>query len=459
MFTSRIRFGTDGWRSRMDVDFNVANVRRLSLAVGSYLKDKGELGSILVGYDTRRNSEAFAGNVADVLGGLGFKVYMTSRPTPTPVIAFSVVDRKASAAVQITASHNPPVYNGFKFIPSYGGPAFPEITVEIEKRLPEHDVDVRGQPPVVFDPKERYFEFLESKVDLSVARDMRIVVDPLYGAGFGYLAELLKRRGARVTEIHGSPDPDFGGLSPEPNEANTKQLAEFVVKSGADMGVANDGDADRFSAVDDKGNFYPSNKLVLIIADYLFGVKNIRGRVARSVSTTSALDRLCSAYGVQVVETPVGFKYIAKELMSGAVLGAEESGGLGFGWSVPEKDGIMSGALLCEAIGRMGGSLREVWRRIADKYGFNQYLQFNLPLREEVRRKIDELRASPPDVFAGMQVTRKITIDGLKLQFASGSWILLRPSGTEPLIRVYIEAVDQSELNSLKEAADSLLKS
>jgi len=211
--------------------------------------------------------------------------------------------------------------------------------------------------------------------------------------------------------------------------------------------------------VDDKGNFYPSNKLVLIIADYLFGVKNIRGRVARSVSTTSALDRLCSAYGVQVVETPVGFKYIAKELMSGAVLGAEESGGLGFGWSVPEKDGIMSGALLCEAIGRMGGSLREVWRRIADKYGFNQYLQFNLPLREEVRRKIDELRASPPDVFAGMQVTRKITIDGLKLQFASGSWILLRPSGTEPLIRVYIEAVDQSELNSLKEAADSLLKS
>ncbi|MEM0321468.1 MAG: phosphoglucomutase/phosphomannomutase family protein, partial [Thermoprotei archaeon] len=191
----------------------------------------------------------------------------------------------------------------------------------------------------------------------------------------------------------------------------------------------------------------------------LLGVKNIRGRVARSVSTTSALDRLCSAYGVEVVETPVGFKYIAKELMSGAVLGAEESGGLGFGWSVPEKDGIMSGALLCEAIGRMGGSLREAWERVAAKYGFNHYLQFNLPLKEEARSKIEALRANPPDIFAGMKVTRKVTIDGLKLHFDSGSWILLRPSGTEPLIRVYIEAVDQSEVNNLKAASEDLLRS
>ncbi|MEM3795396.1 MAG: phosphoglucomutase/phosphomannomutase family protein, partial [Thermoprotei archaeon] len=415
MFTSKIRFGTDGWRSRMDADFNVENVRRLSWAVGSYLKDKGLQGSVLVGYDTRRNSSVFAGSAADLLSGLGFEVFMTSRPTPTPVVAFSVVDRGALAAVQITASHNPPIYNGFKFIPSYGGPAFPEITVEIEKRLPDHGINGISGSATPFDPRERYFEFVESKVDLSLAGGMRLVVDPLYGAGFGYLAELLKRRGASVTEIHGSPDPEFGGLSPEPNEANTRQLAQFVVKSGADMGVANDGDADRFAAVDDRGNFYPSNKLVLIIAEYLLGVKNIRGRVARSVSTTSALDRLCSAYGVEVVETPVGFKYIAKELMSGAVLGAEESGGLGFGWSVPEKDGIMSGALLCEAIGRMGGSLREAWERVAAKYGFNHYLQFNLPLKEEARSKIEALRANPPDIFAGMKVTRKVTIDGLKL--------------------------------------------
>lgn len=442
----------------MDTDFNAPNVRRLSYAVASYLKEKGGSKDIIVGYDTRRNSDVFARNAAEVLGGQGFNVHMTVRPTPTPVVAFSVVDRRFSAAVQITASHNPPVYNGFKFIPHYGGPAFPEITVEIEKRIPETDVGSGRGGYTTFDPRDRYLEFLESKVDLSVAEGMDVVVDPLYGAGYGYLSEALRRRGIKVTEIHGSPDPDFGGLSPEPNEVNTRQLAEFVVRKGASMGVANDGDADRFAAVDHKGDYYPSNKLVLIVADYLFGVKGVRGKVARSVSTTSALDRLCASYGVTVVETPVGFKYIARELMSGAVLGAEESGGLGFGWSVPEKDGIMSGALLCEAVGRMGGRLRDQWERIAEKYGFKHYLQFNLPLRDDVRRKIEELRASPPESFGGFRVSRVVTIDGLKLLFDSGSWVLLRPSGTEPLIRVYVEAVDQVELDQLKSAADVMLK-
>jgi phosphomannomutase len=458
MFTSQIRFGTDGWRSRMDRDFNVANVRRLAYAVGKYLENVRDSSHVLVSYDTRMNSDVFARNAAWVLRNMKFRVLITPRPTPTPVIAFSVVNKKSLAAIQITASHNPPIYNGFKFIPDYGGPAFPEITKQIEGYLPEGDITAQETRLQKFNPKEQYFSFLTEKIDVSMVERMKIVIDPLYGAGFGYLSDLLKRAGAKIQEIHGSPNPNFGGLSPEPSRENTKELAETVVATKADMGIANDGDADRFAAVDHEGNYYSSNNLVLIIADYLFRVKGIRGKVVRSVSTTSALDRLCAKYGIALIETPVGFKYLARELMDGAVLGAEESGGLGFGWSVPEKDGIMSGALLCEAISHDAKTLKEAWEDVAQKYGYHMYLQYNLPLQEGIRQLIEKLRTNPPDKFAGRVVLNKITIDGLKLVLEDGSWVLLRPSGTEPLIRIYIEANNQKEVDELKLAVQQLVK-
>jgi len=442
----------------MDQDFNIANVRRLTYAVGKYLENVKDSSQIQVSYDTRRNSDAFAKNAAWVLSSMKFRVLITPRPTPTPVIAFSVVNKKSLAAIQITASHNPPIYNGFKFIPDYGGPAFPEITKQIEKHLPQQDIATQETRLQEYDPKEQYFSFLKEKIDISKVEHMKIVIDPLYGAGYGYLSDLLRGAGARVEEIHGSPNPDFGGLNPEPNKENTKELAEAVVRMKADMGIANDGDADRFAAVDHEGNYYSSNNLVLIIADYLFRVKGVRGKVVRSVSTTSALDRLCAKYGITLVETPVGFKYLAKELMNGAVLGAEESGGLGFGWSVPEKDGIMSGALLCEAISREAKTLKEAWEDVARKYGYHLYLQYNLPLQEEIRRLIEKLRADPPEKFAGRAVARNTTIDGLKLVLDNGSWVLLRPSGTEPLIRIYIEAINQKEMDELKSAVQQLIK-
>ncbi|PSN84218.1 hypothetical protein B9Q01_01965 [Candidatus Marsarchaeota G1 archaeon OSP_D] len=456
MFTSQIRFGTDGWRSRMDADFNRTNVRRLAYAVGKYLsKKQGK--SVIVGYDTRRNSSVFALDVASVLGAMGYKVQLTSRPTPTPVVAYTVVRTQALAAVQITASHNPPIYNGFKFIPDYGGPAFPEITSEIESYLPEGDVYTQQLEAQRFDPMADYFEFVSKNVDLTRLQGLKIVTDPLYGAGFGYLSTLLSRFGAKVEEIHGYPDPEFGGLSPEPNRENTRELAKKVVESKADFGIANDGDADRFAAVDEKGEHYSSNMLVLVIADYLFRLKGLRGKVARSVSTTSKLDKLCARYGIPVVETPVGFKYLAKELMSGAVLAAEESGGIGYGWSVPEKDGLMSGALLCEAISKQGRSLKEVWERVQDELGEYHYLQYNFPAKDELKARIERLRAQEIERLNGIPVKTKITIDGLKLVLQDGSWVLLRPSGTEPLIRVYIEATEQRLLEELKKAADKLI--
>ncbi len=457
MFTSQIRFGTDGWRSRMDVDFNAGNVRRIAHAVGMYLKSEQGNSQVLVGFDTRANSEYFAKEAAGVLSKMDFRTKLTDRPTPTPVIAFSVVDTKSAAAVQITASHNPPVYNGFKFIPEYGGPAFAEITARIEGFLPSGEIESGTSATERFNPESRYLKFLEEKINVSFLKGMKVIADPLYGAGYGYLSSFLARHGAKVTEIHGSPDPQFGGLTPEPTEINTRELSSVVVSSGADLGIANDGDADRFAARDDKGNFYSSNQLVLVIADYLVREKNLRGKIVKSVSTTVALERLCRSYGLQYVETPVGFKYSARELMNGAIIGAEESGGLGYGWSVPEKDGIMSGAILCEALGHAGKKLREVWEAVSSEYGYGIYYQYNLPVKQEIKNKIENLRQNPPDTFGGRKVAKKTTIDGLKLTMDDDSWILLRPSGTEPLIRVYIEARDQKELEELRREAELII--
>lgn len=440
----------------MDVDFNSSNVRRLAYAVGSYLA-KRRTGSVIVGYDTRRNSDEFSREAALVLSSFGFNVKRTARPTPTPVVAFSVANTHALAAVQITASHNPPVYNGFKFIPDYGGPAFPEITLEIEALLPEHEVQISDLSFETFDPKPAYFEFVRKNVKLEGLRDYHIVTDPLYGAGYGYLSGLLSQTGARVEEIHSNPDPDFGGLSPEPNETNTKELARAVVEHGADFGIANDGDADRFAAVDRKGKHYSSNMLVLVIADYLLKAGKLGKKIARSVSTTSKLDLLASRRGVHVVETPVGFKHLARELMSGATLAAEESGGLGFGWSVPEKDGIMSGAVLCEALSSTNTSLDEYWERITSELGEYHYAQYNLPATQELKDKIEALRKEDFKEFASLPVRSKVTIDGLKLVLDDGSWVLFRPSGTEPYIRLYIEADTDRGLERLKEEAESLL--
>ncbi|MEM3670681.1 MAG: phosphoglucomutase/phosphomannomutase family protein [Thermoprotei archaeon] len=455
--TTVIKFGTDGWRSRMDVDFNSSNVSRIAVAVSKFLKENHAAGRVVVGYDTRRNSSEFARVAGSVLANNGFRVTMTVRPTPTPVVAYSVVSTNSIGAVQITASHNPPVYNGFKFIPDYGGPAFPEITSKLEKYLPEKAPAVNSKDLEGFDPRAEYLMFLKKNIDLSEIKGMNVVVDPMFGAGYGYVSEILSDAGARVTEIHGLPDPAFGGLNPEPNEENTRELARKVVDGGFELGLANDGDADRFGAIDAKGRHYPSNKLVLVLGDYLFRVKGIRKKIARSISVTKCVDTLCRKFGVEPAVTPVGFKYLAKELMNGAVMGVEESGGIGFGWSTPEKDGIMSCSLLCEALSKQGLSLEEVWARVSEEYGFGDYLQFNLPASESIKRRLETIKSAPPERFADSKIAKVVTLDGLKFELDDESWILMRPSGTEPLIRIYIETAGTKRSAELREAATKLL--
>ncbi|MCL5788799.1 MAG: phosphoglucomutase/phosphomannomutase family protein [Candidatus Marsarchaeota archaeon] len=457
MSATTIKFGTDGWRSRMDVDFDVNNVTRIADSVSKYLKGKHGAGRVVVGYDTRRNSSVFAEAAGSILASRGFQVSMTVRPTPTPVVAYSVVSTRSLGAVQITASHNPPVYNGFKFIPDYGGPAFPEITAELERNLPEQPPQYKWVKLEGFDPKQDYIDFLLKNVDLGDVKGMNIVVDPMYGAGYGYVAQILSGYGAKTVEIHELPDPAFGGLNPEPNEENTRQLAKKVVDGGFELGVANDGDADRFGAIDSKGRHYPSNKLVLVIADYLFRVKGVRKKIARSISVTQCVDTLCRKFGVEPVVTPVGFKYLAKELMSGAIIGVEESGGIGYGWSTPEKDGVMSSALLCEAVSKQGYSLGEIWERVAEDYGFGDYLQFNLPAEEPVKQRLAKVKEKPPETFAGSKVASVTTIDGLKLSLDDDSWVLMRPSGTEPLIRIYIESSGKARTQEIADAAKKIL--
>ncbi|MCL5440797.1 MAG: phosphoglucomutase/phosphomannomutase family protein [Candidatus Marsarchaeota archaeon] len=448
-----ISFGTDGWRSRMDDDFDEGNVYLVASAAARYIIEEGmgERG-VIVGHDARHNSRKFAGVAARAFANGGIKPYIVDKETPTPAIAFAVVDRKLGGGVQITASHNPPVYNGFKFIPHYGGPAFPQITSRIEKSINEgYRVPERKAPPEVgtIDMKPSYIGFIEKSLQLGKVKGLSIVTDPLFGAGVGYMAEILRRNGAAVEEIHGNPDPEFGGLSPDPTPENLKGLKEKVVDSGADMGLANDGDADRIAAVDEKGGFYTSIELSLLIADYLFGRKGTKGKIARTVASTHTLDRLAEKYSVEVVETPVGFKYIAKELMGGAAFGADGYGGLGYGWGAPEKDGILSGVLLAEMRGSYGKPLSEIWEEVSSRHGFGGFVNRNYKVDSESSAMVKKCLERPPGNIGGRKVVETSRIDGIRLSLDDGSWVLMRASGTEPLIRIYAESSSEKEAEEL----------
>jgi phosphomannomutase len=447
----------------MDRDFTVTNLSRVAKAAANYVNGAG-LGDrgILIGHDTRNNSRLFAETAARVVSASGIKAYLVDKATPTPTIAFGVLELNAAAGIQITASHNPAIYNGFKFIPYYGGPAFPEITAELERlihveteRSGTEEIDTGRIEPINL--KAKYLDFIKRNLDLKKVAGLDVVVDPLFGAGIRYLSELLKANGAKTKELHASPDPNFGGLSPDPIKENLKELSKSVTESGADLGIANDGDADRIAAVDDKGKFYSAIELSVLIADYLVGVKKKKGYIVKSVCSTHALDRIAAKYGIKIVETPVGFKYHAMELMNGAVFAGEGLGGLGYGWGAPEKDGIMSGAVLAELVGYYKEPLSEIWKRLSKQYGFGGYLTANYEVTEESKAKVKGYASNPPKEINGKRVVKTISLDGVKFLLDDGSWILMRPSGTEPLLRIYAEAATKKEAEMLAKAAVKLV--
>ncbi|RLE50462.1 MAG: phosphoglucomutase/phosphomannomutase family protein [Candidatus Methanomethylicota archaeon] len=457
-----IKFGTDGWRAIIDQDFNDRNVAMLAQAVANYLINlKMERRGVAIGYDTRRKSKHFAKIVAEVFAGNDIPVMFTEDYTPTPALAYTVLKHKLAGAVMITASHNPPEWNGFKFIPYHTGPALPEETSAIEseiskvygKKVRRMDFEKAISRGLItlYSPKEDYAHWVLSFLDLNLLKNKRlkVIVDPMHGASCGYLDYILSQIGCEIEVIHGTPDPLFGGLTPEPIEKNLHALSEHVVLRGADIGLATDGDADRVGVCDVNGVFISPNQLYPLLYLHLIEFKNMKGNVARTVSTTHLVDRIAEHYGYQSIETPVGFKYIGKLLREGkAIIGGEESGGFSIVNHVSEKDGILTALLAAEIKAELNFSLTSRLNQIHERYGF--MISGRVDVRCEKGREVVELiKRSSISKVAGLEVSKVIDIDGIKFVLRNGSWLLLRASGTEPLLRIYAESNSREKLEEL----------
>ncbi|MDT3700228.1 MAG: phosphoglucomutase/phosphomannomutase family protein [Thermincola sp.] len=469
----KIKFGTDGWREIVAREFTFENVKFVTQAVGEYIcnHDMCDRG-VVIGYDNRFLSEQFAQAVAEVLCGNGITVYMTSRATPTPVTAFAVKHLSAGGALMLTASHNPPEYNGIKFIPEYAGPALPYITDEIEINVQK--VLERGQyKELRFDkaremglvkdiePYEAYIAHLKTLVNLAGIgkAKLKVVVDPMYGAGIGYLETILRDAGCEVKVIHGYRDTLFGGSLPEPSAKVLVELKEQVISGGADLGLALDGDADRFGIIDSDGTYIVPNQVLFLIYYHLINSRGIKGPVARTVATTHMLDRIAAYYGQEVDETPVGFKYMGESMMKrGSILGGEESGGLSIVGHIPEKDGILAAALIAELVAEEKKPIQEILKSLEAKFGalLNERLDIHTT-PEDKERVLGLIKELAPTSIAGIAVTKTLSLDGKKFVLADGSWVLIRPSGTEPLFRVYVETDQKEKIMTIQQATREML--
>lgn len=464
---TQIAFGTSGWRGILCEDFTVDNVRVVVRAIADHLVANGEQQKgVVIGCDTRFMGQKFAGEAARVLAGAGIKAYLCERDTPTPVISYEILRRGAAGGINFTASHNPPEYNGVKFSPSWGGPALPETTKDIEQRANL----MLGQPcsagPALgeatakgllqyIDPRPDYLLALEQKVDFdAIACLGKVALNPLYGTGRGYLDAPLAQRGMPFVMINDRPDPYFGGHSPEPSESHIPDFIELVRGDREiRLGLATDGDADRFGIIDADGGFIEPNYIIALLLDYLIRVRKLEGGVARSVATSHLIDAVAARHGVPVYETPVGFKYIG-ELISQdkIVIGGEESAGLTIKGHVPEKDGILACFLVAEMVAREGKTVRELLERLYGQVGRFVTRRDNLKLSPELEKAYADKINSVPGEIAGTKVEDVIRIDGTKLLLADGSWMLFRKSGTEPVVRLYGEAATDARLSQVMEA-------
>ena len=469
----RITFGTSGWRAVLGEDFTFQNVRMVCQAIVHVLKQEkiGHRG-LIIGYDSRFLGEKFAKTAAEVFAGHGMSVLLCDRETPTPAISYHVLQHNLAGGVNISASHNPPEYNGIKFTPEWGGPALPETTRAIEQRLlhllhGEHvkwlpwEKAERTQMVQLFDPCPDYLAALGKHIDVDVIReaDLRVVMDPLYGTSRGYLDKFLRNAGAKMAVLHYWRDPYFGGVRPEPTRETTAELQETVKQGNAHIGLATDGDADRFGVVDRDGSFIDANIVLALLVDYLATTRRWTGDVGRSVATTHLIDRVAHKHGLGVRETPVGFKYLAELLAKGEILmGGEESAGMSIQGHVPEKDGILACLLVTEMIARTKKPLRELTEDLFARVGAVFSSRDDQTLTETMQENLLKVQASPPSDLAGKSIQQVNTLDGCKLVLEDGSWFLFRPSGTEPLVRCYAEASTRQELEALMAAGQQLLQ-
>jgi len=462
-----IHFGTDGWRAVISDTFTFHNLRlvgqAIADAVGSehWLNGKTTTQNIdprkmVVGYDTRFLSDRYAVDMARVLAANGYKVLLSQSDAPTPVISFTVRHQGAIGGVMITASHNAPRYNGVKLKAAYGGSALPEQCRRVEVYLNDNESRGRGPNQMDFEqarqagliqrinPLPAYYEHLRNLInfDLIAENPQRIVVDSMYGSGRGVMKGVLQGTGCEVQEIRAELNPGFGGVHPEPIGRYLGALASAISTGMGDLGLVTDGDADRIGAMDGRGNFVDPHKIMALSLRYLVEKRGWHGPVIRTVSTTSMIDRLAERYGLPMYETPVGFNHIADYMLQGDVLiGGEESGGISFQGHIPEGDGILMGLLLLEIVAASGKTLYELVENLLEEVGPAFYQRTDLRLSHPVSKEAmsRSLVDEAPAEIGGEKVVRISTVDGIKYLMADGSWLLIRPSGTEPVLRVYAE--------------------
>lgn len=469
---TQIAFGTSGWRGILCEDFTFENVKVVTQAIADHLKASGEADKgVIIGRDARFMGKRFAEEAAGVLAAAGIKAFLCNRDVPTPVISFEILRRGAAGGINFTASHNPPEYNGIKFSPSWGGPALPETTKDIEKRanemmgeicygeLSQEEAQKRGLLELI-DPRETYLATLEQKVDFDALRSIgTLALNPLYGTARGYLDAPLQKRGIPYTIINNHLDPYFGGQPPEPSEAH---IPDFIALVKNDpqirLGLATDGDADRFGILDADGSYIEPNYIIALLLDYLIRVRKLSGGVARSVATSHFVDAVAKKHGVPVYETPVGFKYIGELITQDKiVIGGEESAGLTIKGHVPEKDGILACFLVAEMVAREGKTVRELLERLYGEVGRFVTKRANLRLSAELEAAYPGKVVSVPTEIAGSKVQDVITVDGVKLVLEDGSWMLFRKSGTEPVVRLYGEAATDARLADVMEAGKQFI--
>lgn len=451
-----IKFGTSGWRAIIAQEFTFANVRLAVEAIAGHVRSKSKHPTVLVGHDTRFFSEEFARTAAEVLKEHGVRPLLATHATPTPALAHEILALRADGAVNFTASHNPAAYHGVKFSGPDGGPALPEVTKDIEARVAKLAAKNRGASPSAAahratengfepcDPRPRYLARLAELVNFDALRGakMKLVADVLHGAGAGYLDRALAEQSVAATVIRANRDVLFDGTGPDVSESNLAPLREAMKASGAQIGIATDGDADRFGILDADSSFVQPGHILALLYDYLVETRGWKLGAARSVATSHLLDAAARAYGQPTHQTPVGFKYVGELIKQDKiVLGGEESAGLSIRGHVPEKDGILACLLTAEMVAVRRASIAEQLQVLFKKVGAEFWpLRSNLHLPEEVKARLLERLKGEFKQFAGRRVTQTDRTDGLKLMLDDGSWVLMRLSGTEPLVRVYTEA-------------------
>ncbi len=465
-----IKFGTDGWRAVIAEDFTFANVERVSQAAADYWSANPVAGTekkVIIGYDRRFLSGEFARRAAEIFAGNGFKVVLTPEPTPTPSVSFAVKAQRALGGIMITASHNPPIFNGFKLKSHYGGSSEPATCQAVEACLDRTPVKamslvegLKAKQTTLRDVRPAHYSALKKLVDfqLIAKSKLRFAHDALFGVGAGCFERLLARTSCRVTTLNGRHDPLFGGINPEPIEKNYVQSAAFLRRHPHDICLVTDGDADRVGGMDGHGKYLSTHQLICLLLHHLVINRHGKGRVVKALTTTAMVDKMSAAFGLELVETGVGFKYIAAEMLKGGVLlGAEESGGIGFPGHIPERDGIFAGLMLLELLATERVPVNKLIARLVKRFGPHHYGRIDTHFPLEKRAALMEfLQKNPPDKLLRSPVAELKIYDGVKFIAQDSSWLMLRGSGTEPILRIYAEARSPADAQRLLKTGTQL---